>query len=572
MSDSIAPEIEISSEVPRKIDGSVAAPLGFRRSAMELIVLLAMVWLADLLLYQVGSFAAWGVMLTTITLALLTIRWSSARRVSFGLIAIPLLVLAGKLLWGGSELQIACGMLLVFCLSMAAAGIKPWLPEGFLAVVYMLVGATGRLRQYRFGPNAQSGPRNNAALYAALIPIVVISVFSSLFVMANPDLLTNVQLQVSRIASIVGDYLFGLSMPQFVFWCGSGWLLLGLAFPKSMRTWDETRPVGQTEAGDSILYAAARNSLMSVIGLFAVYLIFEFSTLWFRRLPADFYYAGYAHQGAFWLTVALAVATGMLSIVFRGRILGDRRLPRLKLLAWIWSAENLLLALAVVNRMLIYIHYNGMTRLRIVGLLGIAAVVAGFVWVVIKILRGHNFAWLIHRQLWCPVVALLLYAMLPVDWISNAYNTLQVNRGRAAPAVQIIAHRCGAEGILPLVQLIDAEDPEVRQGVRALLAHWALRLEMASGSSQANPPAGRHAQSSTVWVSELGHSSPWVLADQALAVARPRKAGWLHFQLSETLLKGRLEQTRADWQRYADSALLRQRALNTFFEKTYPWY
>ncbi len=56
-------------------------------------------------------------------------------------------------------------------------------------------------------------------------------------------------------------------------------------------------------------YPALRNTLWTVIGLFAVYLVFEFMTLWFRSLPPGFYYAGYARERAAWLTVALALAT-----------------------------------------------------------------------------------------------------------------------------------------------------------------------------------------------------------------------------------------------------------------------
>ena len=74
-------------------------------------------------------------------------------------------------------------------------------------------------------------------------------------------------------------------------------------------------------------FSACRNTLIAVIVLFAVYLIFEFSTLWFREFPEGFYYSGYAHQGAAWLTVALALATGVLSAVFRTKVVQDARLP-----------------------------------------------------------------------------------------------------------------------------------------------------------------------------------------------------------------------------------------------------
>ncbi len=46
-----------------------------------------------------------------------------------------------------------------------------------------------------------------------------------------------------------------------------------------------------------------------VILIYAVYLAFEFHTLWFRVFPKGFYYSGYAHEGAAWLTIGLVLAT-----------------------------------------------------------------------------------------------------------------------------------------------------------------------------------------------------------------------------------------------------------------------
>ena len=51
------------------------------------------------------------------------------------------------------------------------------------------------------------------------------------------------------------------------------------------------------------------------------------------------------------------------SLIFRGRTLRDRRLARLRGLAWIWSVENFVLALTVYNRMYIYIDFNGLSRI-----------------------------------------------------------------------------------------------------------------------------------------------------------------------------------------------------------------
>jgi hypothetical protein len=163
-----------------------------------------------------------------------------------------------------------------------------------------------------------------------------------------------------------------------------------------------------------------------LIVLFAVYLVFEFRTLWFRNFPQGFYYSGYAHEGAAWLTFAMALATAVLSLVFRGPLLGDPRLPRLRRLGWVWSAENLVLAVAVYHRLAIYIGFNGMGPMRMVGFYGMTAVALGFLLALWKIARGRSFGWLVRRQLWALAIVVYLFALTPVDAIVTEYNVRRI--------------------------------------------------------------------------------------------------------------------------------------------------
>jgi hypothetical protein len=214
-----------------------------------------------------------------------------------------------------------------------------------------------------------------------------------------------------------------------------------------------------------------------VVVIYAVYLVFEFRTLWFRQFPKGFYYSGYAHDGAAWLTIALALATSLLSLIFPGRVLAEPRANQLKRLAWIWSFENLVLAAAVYNRLLTYVGFNGMTPMRILGFYGVSAVVGGFLLVMVKIARGHDLAWLIQRHLWTLGLAIYLYAITPLDYLAMRYNVSRILKGDSAPSVQITEHPISTEGLLALFPLSDASDSLVKQGVAALLADRRFELE-----------------------------------------------------------------------------------------------
>ena len=197
-----------------------------------------------------------------------------------------------------------------------------------------------------------------------------------------------------------------------------------------------------------------------------------------------------------------------------GGLLEDPRLPHLRKLAWIWSAENLVLALAVYNRMYIYIDFNGMTRMRIIGIFGMSAVVVGFILVLWKIAMNRSFTWLLRRHLWTLAVTIYLFALTPVDAIWVSYNVRRVMSGDLAPSVQISVHPIDSEGVLCLPPLAHCKDDTIRQGVLALLAK-------------------RH-------------------ADAQAAVRQRRQQGWTAIQWADRVVLDRLGKLRSQWQAYAD--------------------
>jgi hypothetical protein len=223
----------------------------------------------------------------------------------------------------------------------------------------------------------------------------------------------------------------------------------------------------------------------------------------------------------------------VLSLVFRGQVLDDPRLARLRLLAWIWSAESLLLALTVYHRMHIYIDFNGMTRMRIIGLFGISTVVVGFLLVVWKVAKNRDFAWLIQRQLWALALALFLYSLTPVDWLAHSYNVRQILAGDVAPAVQISVHPISAEGYLALQPLVNCPDERIREGVKAMLAQQEVVAEKRA--------------------------------------AERRRLGWTTWQLGDLLLLEELRDNRQAWQAYRDDKP-RERAIEAFKKYAYQWY
>ncbi|MFQ5732920.1 MAG: DUF4173 domain-containing protein, partial [Planctomycetaceae bacterium] len=420
--------------------------------------------------------------------------------------------------------------------AMALAGQRPYVLEGLAFVSQTLAaGYVGMGRQWR-AVKATSPAVSRTGFLAVVLPAGALAAFGLLFVLANPDLAATFGERVAELALHVREWLeaFAPGPLEILFWFAVAWIAVGALRPFTSRAAlletvdDET---GRQES--SPLYAAFRNTLFAVIALFAAYLVFEFQTLWFREFPKGFYYSGYAHEGAFWLTVALALTTVILSFVFRGGILNDPRQRRLRRLAWIWSLENLLLAAAVYHRLLIYVGFNGMTRMRVVGFCGISAVVVGFVLVLYKIATRRDFVWLVRRQLWALFGFVYLYAVLPVDVIVMRYNLARILEGDPAPCVQISVHPIDPDGLMQLAPLLDSDDAIIREGVRALLAEQRGKVTRRREQQQ--------------------------------------RDGWTAFQWSERLLAAQLE---ADKDRLAvyRSAGKREPVLKRFHEYAYQWY
>lgn len=517
------------------------APLGPR----EVIAVLLLVVLCDLTIYRGQGFAGYALLFVAAPVLLLFGAFRPHCGRSFWLAGIMLVALAARLLWCVSwipGLHVAAGFVLLVALAMSLSGFRPYVLEGVVfASQTILAGYAGIVHYWR--SSSKKAPAiTRASWLSVTLPVAAFLVFGVLFILANPDLLASFGKHMEELLTKLRDWIINSSPSgwEFLFWIAVFWISVGLLRPVIGRAlFDETARAAQAVVGgpgkseNAFVYPAFRNTLITVIVLFAAYLGFEFKTLWLRDFPKDFHYSGYAHQGAAWLTLALALSTAILSVVFRGSVLQDPRLPKLRGLAWIWSLENMLLAIAVYHRLYIYIGFNGMTRMRTVGFFGMSAVVAGFILVLWKIAHNRDFLWLVRRHLWALAITVYLFVLTPVDTIVVSYNVRRILAGDPAPSVEIDTHPINAEGIVLLLPLLECSNEKIREGVRAKLAKWHEEAE-------------------------------------ARALDRQRK-GWTYFQAADTLALEKLRASSHKWSRYKDRDV-RSAVLKAFRKYARQWY
>ncbi len=496
-------------------------------SSREIISLTALVILADLTIYRGHGYSGMAALFSIAPWLLFIGTMSPRRHSGTWIVGIFLALVSAKLVWSGSFLEVIAGFALLVAFSLTRAGYCPYVMTVIVFASQTIASGWYRLVEYSRSL-LQFGPRlSNIAWLSLLLPLAAFVVFGVIFILANPDLVESFWTGAEQILARFNQWCAQVSWWELAFLIAATWITAGLLHPTLPEMTSKKGAQYPTDATwfaeDSVLYPAFRNTLVVVIGLFAVYLVFEFQSLWFRVFPPGFHYSGYAHRGAAWLTIALALATGTLSLIFRGEVLNDPRLPFLKRLAWVWSAQNLILAVAAFHRLYIYIGFNGLTRMRIIGIFGTATVVAGLLLVLWKITYRRDFTWLVRRQLWALAVAILLYAITPIDAIWVSYNVRRILAGDPAPSVELSVHPMSPEGVLCMLPLVHCENQIIRNGIRAMLAEYLDRADARLQSPE------RH------------HWTAYQIADQLVrAELRVETAGWTEFR-SPNLRKDSLE-------------------------------
>ena len=526
--ESESPKEFVAQVVDRQID-----PVSLRE------VLAALLWtvLADMTIFRTLGYTGPAVFLGLIPVLMAISSPSFLKRNLSKLISAMLWIVAARLIWLGSGLAIFSGVALTIGLAMSAAGVMPLVTEGAALAARCSFDGASRLSQYRLPHRVHQSAQAHSNALAWLFPLAALLAFGSIFVFANPNLFTWVSGELTWLSTRIMDWIQGISVWEAPFCLLA--LLVGVGLMRPAKPLSQIGPDGNTVDvspgdADSHWYPVVRNTLWTLIGLFIVYLVFEFTTLWKRDFPVGFYYAGYAHQGAAWLTFALALATAILSLIFRGSMLRDPRLSRVRKSVWIWSVLNLILAIAVYNRLLIYVGYNGMTQMRTIGFFGITLVVIGFALVLWKIAptkdgQHRSFWWLIRSQLVALVLTVIAYSLFPVDYLAHRYNASKVKSGYLPPSVMIAVKQTTNEGVFPLLQLVDSDDPIIREGVLAMLAQRQIDV------------------------------------DEDLPVH------WTESQLSRRMLRQTLKSKANAWKKYANETK-RETAIERFREYAMQWY
>lgn len=165
-----------------------------------------------------------------------------------------------------------------------------------------------------------------------------------------------------------------------------------------------------------IIMFALLNVLLAVFNAIDVWHVW-FHFEWDGELLKEF-----VHQGTYVLIFTLIISVGLVLIFFRKNLNFYSKNKPLKILANIWLAQNMIMAISVLIRNLHYINYYNLAYLRIGVLLFLAMTFFGLVTVYIKVNKTRNFFYLFRVNMLFAYLSLMVFSLANWDVIIAKYN------------------------------------------------------------------------------------------------------------------------------------------------------
>jgi hypothetical protein len=299
------------------------------------------------------------------------------------------------------------------------------LPEqGFITVVSIF-------NPENWKSNSLEGKSKNCIIYLLMLPIVGLFVF--LYSAGNE--------QFGLLVSKVFDFEFNFSIIPFFL---SGIILAFSVFaPHStgaLRAFDITcnnKLVRLEEPNTrSSLFGLLENELKG--GLFLFFLLnlltlsFHATDLYYFFVPVEhgimINHSQQVHQGVNSLIVSIVLAIVIVLYFFRGELNFIAGNKGLKILAFVWLFQNILLAFSTAHRNYMYIDSHGLTNKRIGVYVWLILVAIGIIWTFVKIIGTKTTWYLLRTNSWTVYIVMLCYTAIPWDRVIVRYNLTHLEK------------------------------------------------------------------------------------------------------------------------------------------------
>ena len=251
---------------------------------------------------------------------------------------------------------------------------------------------------------------------------------------------------------------------RIAFWCLAALLVLPLLRPARVSSWWWNWTENTPRLPEIIPNRAALISsglvLIVLNLLFLVANVADALFLWSgQALPAGVDYKSYVHEGVNTLIATVILTAIVLTAIFHQSLnVAQRR--ELKVLAYVWIAQNLFLLLSVALRIKYYIVAYEMTVARLGVIIFLILVATGFVLLTIKIARDKSLSWLIGGCVLAVFATFYITQFLDLAGWSANYNIACWEKDRTKQLDFWHLYQCGPDA-WPALRRAHEVDPTI---------------------------------------------------------------------------------------------------------------
>ncbi len=349
---------------------------------------------------------------------------SLMRSITFIAAAAGCIVSSFFVFWYGTTLPYAANLISLvalagFSMDPQSSFIIAWLHSLFSMCSVVVFVAIDTIQRISSSPADSSISRKFQKVLLAIIPVIIFLIFFLIYRASNPIF--------DQLASRIN---FDWLSVAWLFFTFSGFLFAYAFFKQrtaaSIQQRDHDTPDSlavitseqdtftQYANPDNLVYTGVLllillNALLAVVnGLDVYYLGIAHS------IPAGITYSQFLHNGTNALILSIILAISIILFYFRGYLNFYAGSKWLKLLAYLWIAQNIVLVLSTCYRNYSYIASYGLTHKRIGVYVYLILCITGLVTTFIKILQAKNNWFLFRKNAW--IMYAMLIAASPVDW------------------------------------------------------------------------------------------------------------------------------------------------------------
>lgn len=180
--------------------------------------------------------------------------------------------------------------------------------------------------------------------------------------------------------------------------------------------------INDEEFSGKLLFILLNLLLLIVNTLDIRFMFFE------NKLPDGITYSAFVHQGTGMLITSLVIAIAIILFYFRGALNFSEKSKTIKLVAYLWIAQNAFMILSTLLRNNMYVSEYGLTYKRIGVYVYLILTLLGLITTFVKILKIKTNAYLFRVNAWLFYFVLIISVFVNWDGLIADFNINKAKR------------------------------------------------------------------------------------------------------------------------------------------------